>query len=215
MHKSTQLSSICKSGCICKSGYVLDELGGNCIKEESCPCHHGGQSYKEGSIIQNECNTCECMNSTWKCTDRICAGVCSAWGDSHYKTFDGKIYDFQGMCDYILAKASLRKEESFDVSIQNVPCGTTGVSCSKSVTFTIGDSESLETIVLTRGKELPLGIFKRIAMRTAGLFVFIDVPDLGVTVQWDKGDIIMLQFTCLLLKVLRVFCYVFYITYRY
>ncbi|XP_043259225.1 hemocytin isoform X1 [Colletes gigas] len=187
MHKSVRQPSVCKSGCVCRSGYVLDELGGKCIEEESCPCHHGGQSYKESSVIQNECNTCECTNGTWKCTDTICAGVCSAWGDSHYKTFDGKIYDFQGMCDYVLAKGSLGKEESYDVSIQNVPCGTTGVSCSKSITVTIGGNDNSETVALTRGKELPSGVFKRIAMRTAGLFVFVDVPDLGLTVQWDRG----------------------------
>ncbi|CAK9818181.1 SSPO [Anthophora quadrimaculata] len=187
MHKQVQKPSVCKSGCICKPGYVLDEPGGNCIKEESCPCHHGGQSYGEGSVIQNECNTCSCSNGTWKCTDRICAGVCSAWGDSHYKTFDGKMYDFQGMCDYVLVKGSLSLEDSFDVSIQNVPCGTTGVACSKSITIIIGGGQNLESIVLTRGKELPAGDFKRIATRTAGVFTFIDVPDMGLSVQWDKG----------------------------
>lgn len=74
MHKPIQKPLICKSGCTCKSGYVLDEPNGNCIEEKSCPCHHGGQSYGEGSAIQNECNTCKCMNGTWTCTDRICAG---------------------------------------------------------------------------------------------------------------------------------------------
>ncbi|XP_031828807.2 hemolectin [Nomia melanderi] len=188
MHKEVSIrSSDCKSGCVCKAGYVLDTLGGNCIKEESCPCHHGGQSFHEDSVIQNECNTCKCKNGRWDCTDRICAGVCSAWGDSHYKTFDGKIYDFQGMCDYVLAKGALNPEDCFVVSIQNVPCGTTGVSCSKSITFTIGHNDNSETIVLTRGKELPSGNFKRLVMRTAGLFVFIDAPDLGLSVQWDKG----------------------------
>lgn len=82
----------------------------------------------------------------------------------------------------------MSKEDCFDISIQNVPCGTTGVSCSKSITLTIG-SEDPETIALTRGKELPGGTFKRIAKRTAGLFVFIDVPDLGLTIQWDRGNI--------------------------
>nr|XP_034190302.1 hemocytin [Osmia lignaria] len=187
MHKPVQKSSVCKSGCVCKLGYVLDEPGGNCIKEQSCPCHHGGQSYKEGSVIQDECNTCECMNGTWKCTDRTCAGVCTAWGDSHYKTFDGKIYDFQGMCDYLLVKGSLSKVDTFDVSIQNVPCGTTGVACSKSVTLTVGSNESPESIVFTRGKELPSGNFKRIVVRTTDLFVFVDVPDMGLTLQWDRG----------------------------
>ncbi|XP_043601962.1 hemocytin isoform X2 [Bombus pyrosoma] len=187
MYKPVQKPSICKSGCICKPGYVLDKPDGICIKEESCSCHHGSQSYEEASIIQNDCNTCKCINGTWKCTDRTCAGVCSAWGNSHYKTFDGRLYDFEGICDYVFVKGSLSQEDCFDVSIQNVPCGTTGTSCSKSITLTIGSGQNSERIVLTRGKELPADNFKRISMREAGLFVFIDVPDMGLTVQWDKG----------------------------
>ncbi|KAK2585761.1 hypothetical protein KPH14_010370 [Odynerus spinipes] len=180
-------STDCKSGCICKSGYVLDVINGVCIKEEECPCHHGGKSYKEGLSIQSDCNTCQCISGKWNCTDRICAGVCSAWGDSHYETFDGKLFNFQGVCDYILAKGVLSKEETFDISTQNVPCGTTGVSCSKSITLKVGHGAKQEVITLTRGKALPKGSFKRIAIRTVGLFVFLDVPDLGLVLQWDKG----------------------------
>ncbi|XP_014469310.1 PREDICTED: hemocytin isoform X2 [Dinoponera quadriceps] len=188
MHISDERSpAVCTSGCVCKVGYVLDTPNGVCIPERDCPCHHGGKSYKEGSIIQADCNTCTCEGTKWKCTDRICAGVCSVWGDSHYKTFDGKMYDFQGICDYVLVKSKLSKEQSFDVSIQNVPCGTNGVACSKSITLVVGDGEQREELVLTKGKKLPKGPFKRMTIRTTEIFVFVDVPDLRLVLQWDKG----------------------------
>ncbi|KAG7205161.1 hypothetical protein KM043_018256 [Ampulex compressa] len=177
---------VCKSGCICKPGYVLNALNGTCIKETSCPCHHGGKSYEDKFTIQDGCNTCQCINGKWKCTDRICAGICSAWGDSHYKTFDNRFYEFQGICDYVFVKGALNKEDSFDVSIQNVPCGTTGASCSKSVVLIIGSGDNQEVVILTKGKELPVGNFNRMTMRIAGSFVFLDVPDFGLVVQWDK-----------------------------
>lgn len=65
---------VCTSGCVCKSGYVLDIANGICVKKEDCPCLHGGKSYKEGSVIQAECNTCTCKGTKWECTDRTCAG---------------------------------------------------------------------------------------------------------------------------------------------
>lgn len=58
-----------------------------------------------------------CQNGTWTCTQRQCTAECSAWGDSHYKTFDGKHYDYQGQCDYVLAKGFLGSD-AFDVTVQ-------------------------------------------------------------------------------------------------
>ncbi|XP_046603352.1 hemocytin isoform X1 [Neodiprion virginianus] len=189
----SESQSICKPGCICKKNHVLDVPSGKCVKETECPCYHGGNSYKEGSSMQEECNTCTCNNGKWKCTDRICDGVCSAWGDSHYTTFDGKAYEFQGVCDYVLSKGSLSPEEAFEISTLNVPCGTTGVTCSKSISLLVGTGVDQETVTLTKGKELPKESYKRIAIRRAGLFVFLDVPDLGLVLQWDEGTRVYLR----------------------
>jgi hypothetical protein len=189
MHNPPQYSpAICRPGCRCKKGYVLDSHTKKCIKPVDCPCHHGGKSYGEGDIIQEDCNTCKCESGKWLCSERVCAGICTAWGDSHYKTFDGRIYDFYGNCDYILVKGSLGFDDIFDVSIQNVPCGSSGISCSKSVTLRVGSSERQEVITFTGEKPIPsytnLG---RITIREAGLFVFAEVFDLGLVLQWDRG----------------------------
>lgn len=59
-----------------------------------------------------------CKDASWECTKKPCPGECVAWGDSHYKTFDGKAFDFQGQCDYILVKGTMGNDNSFDISIQ-------------------------------------------------------------------------------------------------
>lgn len=182
-----QSPAVCQPGCVCKKGYVLDTISRTCVKRKECPCYHSGKSYFEEALIQQDCNTCKCSNGKWNCSDRICSKACSVWGDSHYTTFDEKSFDFQGSCDYVLAKGSLGEDDTFDISIQNVPCGNVEVSCSKSVTLTVGSSNNQESITLAHGKDIPFRIFKRIIIRRSGLFIFLDVPDLGLVLQWDQG----------------------------
>ncbi|KAG5886861.1 hypothetical protein JTB14_017666 [Gonioctena quinquepunctata] len=180
-------SSVCHSGCQCKKGYVLDTSSKQCVKPTECPCHHGGKSYKEKSTVQSECNTCLCQNGRWKCTDRQCTAECSAWGDSHYKTFDGKRFDYQGQCDYVLAKASLGSDK-FDITIQNVPCGSLGTTCSKSITVRVSSGKDTDTIILAKDKSIPrYKIYKHVTVRTKGTFVIVEAPDLGLNVHWDRG----------------------------
>ncbi|KAJ8974052.1 hypothetical protein NQ317_002298, partial [Molorchus minor] len=188
MHSPDYFSaSVCHSGCQCKEGYVLDTTSKNCVKPTECPCHHGGRSYGENATVQSDCNTCKCQNGKWKCTDRLCTAECSAWGDSHYKTFDGKHFDYQGQCDYVLAKGSLGSD-GFDISIQNVPCGSLGTACSKSITVRVSSGEDNESTTLAKEKRIPkYKTFKHITVREKGLFVIVEAPDLGLVVHWDKG----------------------------
>ncbi|KAF7263559.1 hypothetical protein GWI33_001874, partial [Rhynchophorus ferrugineus] len=188
MHKNDHYSpAVCHSGCKCKEGYVLDTRNKRCVKPTDCPCQHGGRSYRENAIVQNDCNTCTCKNGKWSCTDRQCTAECSAWGDSHYKTFDGKSFDYQGQCDYVLAKGNLGTD-SFDVTIQNVPCGTLGTSCSKSITIRITSGEENEIITLANDKTIPKLVTKaHVTVREKGLFVIVEAPDMGLVIHWDKG----------------------------
>ncbi|XP_076328320.1 mucin-5B-like isoform X2 [Tachypleus tridentatus] len=94
------------------------------------------------------------------------------------------MFDFQGDCEYILSKGKLDKSRSFTVIIKNVPCGTSGVTCSKSLTVDVGGEEK---VTLTQNKPVPkTGYTSNFIVREVGLFVSVYTKH-GVTVQWDKG----------------------------
>ncbi|CAG5895700.1 unnamed protein product [Menidia menidia] len=114
------------SGCVCPQGTVLQD--DRCILPDECPCHHNGQLYYGNETITKDCNTCVCKERRWHCTQSLCTGVCAATGDPHYVTFDGRCYSFLGDCQYVLARET---SGLFSVTAENVPCGSTGVTCTK------------------------------------------------------------------------------------
>lgn len=45
-----------------------------------------------------------CEKRQWKCTQRVCDGVCRVIGETHYISFDGLKFSFPGPCQYVLAQ---------------------------------------------------------------------------------------------------------------
>ncbi|XP_041522462.1 mucin-5B [Microtus oregoni] len=181
-------STHCVSGCVCPSGLVADGNGG-CIAEEDCPCVHNEATYRPGESIRVDCNNCTCKNRRWECTDQPCMGACVAYGDGHFVTFDGERYIFEGSCEYTLAQDYCRGNTSTDgtfrIITENVPCGTTGTTCSKTIKIFV---ESYELIlhegnfkVVERG---PSGD-PPYKIRYMGIFLVIEIRS-GIVVSWDR-----------------------------
>uniref|UniRef100_A0A8C7QRY5 SCO-spondin n=1 Tax=Oncorhynchus mykiss TaxID=8022 RepID=A0A8C7QRY5_ONCMY len=176
-----------RAGCVCPQGTVL--LGNHCVLPEQCPCHHNGRLYYNNDTITKDCNTCICKERRWHCGQSLCAGTCVATGDPHYVTFDGRCFSFLGDCEYVLAQ---EVGGLFSVTAENVPCGSTGVTCTKSVSLNVGNT----AIHLLRGKavtvnSMPVTLPKSysgsgLTLERVGLFVSLS-SRLGVTLLWDGG----------------------------
>ncbi|XP_059682108.1 mucin-2 [Gavia stellata] len=188
-------STQCVPGCMCPAGLVLDENGG-CISDEKCPCIHNEAIYQPGEKINVDCNTCVCKNRKWECTEDQCLGTCAVYGDGHYNTFDDKRFSFNGNCEYTLVQDHCGKSGTangtFRVITENIPCGNTGTTCSKSIKVFL---ESYELILL----EEHVSVIKRgqnhevpYTFRYMGIYLVIETTS-GLILMWDKKTSIFIK----------------------
>ncbi|KAF4010044.1 hypothetical protein G4228_001256 [Cervus hanglu yarkandensis] len=183
----------CEPGCVCPDGLVASGDGG-CVPVSDCPCVHNEASYQPGQTIRIGCNTCTCRSRMWRCTDQPCLATCAVYGDGHYLTFDGRDYSFSGDCEYTLLQdhcgGNGSAQDSFRVVTENVPCGTTGTTCSKAIKIFLGSYElklsDKKLEVIETGPRPPYSI------RQMGIYLVVDT-EVGLVLLWDKGTSIFLR----------------------
>ncbi|KAM8889404.1 mucin-5B-like [Synchiropus picturatus] len=127
-------------GCGCSMGTYMDE-NGRCVSASDCPCYDGENIIPSGQTINKDGGTCSCRNRKFTCTNNVCDAVCGIYGDGHYITFDDKRFEFSGECEYSLAQDYCGSDSgSFRIVTENVRCGTTGTTCSKTIKIYLGVS---------------------------------------------------------------------------
>ncbi|XP_078538894.1 mucin-5B-like isoform X2 [Lissotriton helveticus] len=182
----------CTSGCMCPEDLVMND-DGDCIKEDDCTCTRNGTSYQSGENITVGCNTCKCSRGKWNCTQEEVLGTCVLYGEGHYITFDNRRYVFNGNCEYILAQDFCDSIGTFRVITENVPCGTIGTTCSKSIKLYVGSC--LLILSGNHYKETVCNIEQvPYKVREHGIFLVIDVG-IGLILIWDKKTRITIKLT--------------------
>ncbi|XP_058866453.1 IgGFc-binding protein-like isoform X1 [Acipenser ruthenus] len=211
------LDAPCMEGCRCATGFVLS--GVNCVPSSECGCLHNNVYYQPGesffpeSLCQQRCTCgsngqirclpftcakgekCSVENGVRKCIPVMVSGKCSASGDPHYRSFDGRAFDFQGTCTYTLAvscpkSGAMGSVEPFSVHMQNEKWGRGTVAVTKLVELGIYGSNFTLTQGLS-GKVKVDGIMwnipavlDRVSVTQHGLNVLIQT-EAGVEVVYD------------------------------
>jgi hypothetical protein len=134
------------------------------------------------------------------------------FGDPHYKTFDGKVFNFQGSCKYLLTKDCSVKEanssNAFSIRITNDARDTVAYSWLRTVTVRMGTTKvSLlqKMRVKVDGKKVTLPYIKlgvlsvmrdgyRVILRTnGGACVGVSVPPVhNCGGRWDPSLLLLL-----------------------
>lgn len=120
--------------------------------------------------------------------------TCSVFGNSHYRTFDGKEYEFQGECGHVmvtdLCRHSKNKKASIKIEAKSERSGSSGITHTREVNVNVhgitfkmskGAKKVVVTSPVTYEQQKHYKLFEH-----AGSYVQL-VTDYGISVLWDNG----------------------------
>ncbi|KAF7994405.1 hypothetical protein HCN44_003877 [Aphidius gifuensis] len=183
------------------------------IEESRASCTYSGKTYEDGQTWNlDSCKACECKQGKVLCAMPMCPpvpspcpantrlehpkgqccprcsevdGICTVFGDPHYKTFDGKFFSFKGACKYQLVNDCAGR--SFSIRVTNDARSTKSSSWTKTIALKMD------------GVKLNLGQKMRIKINGSRVSIPYSIPNL---LDINKTDDSVLVTTHLGIKIL-------------
>nr|CAB3225931.1 BMP-binding endothelial regulator protein [Phallusia mammillata] len=174
----------------------------------NCTDHRGRLVQHEHSIMDN-CVTCRCSNGSFgcqkvECENRVIScpqghtlerkpgaccpscvpepGTCVVFGDPHYRTFDGRPFNFQGSCNYMLAKDCMGK--NFTVIAEN--------NSKQSKRFSWTNSVHLRLIHAAPDNDTVVSLYQHLAATVNGAKVALPYVD-GDVIMWMEQQMLKVR----------------------
>ncbi|TRY85791.1 hypothetical protein DNTS_014593 [Danionella cerebrum] len=179
----------CVPGCICPAGLL--KHGDECFDPHACPCLWKGKEYYPGDRVSSPCHQCVCQHGMFQCEFRPCPSMCTVYGDRHYRTFDGFLFDYISVCKVYLVKSSV--DTTVTVTAENIDCFESGVICRKSLHISVG--RSFVVFDDDTGKPNPSSVIdrQRVYIWHAGYFTIVHMLGEDLTVVWDRKTTVHIQ----------------------
>ncbi|XP_039596385.1 otogelin [Polypterus senegalus] len=180
----------CQSGCVCPHGFL--KHGDKCFQPSECPCLWKGKEFYPGERVSSACHSCVCQHGSFQCVFHPCPSMCTAYGDRHFRTFDGLLFDYIGACRVYLVKSG--DELPLSVAAENVDCYDSGVICRKSLSINIG--RSFVVFDSGSGEPSPASLIdkrQQLFIWQAGFYTIVHAPMEDITVLWDHHTTIHVQ----------------------
>ncbi|KAK7602496.1 hypothetical protein V9T40_008085 [Parthenolecanium corni] len=185
--------------------------------ENRTVCFVGDKVFRNGETWQeSECKTCSCFRGEVKCAIEQCHqsnarcpqnmtlqkepgscchkcieedGVCTVYGDPHYKTFDGRSFSFQGLCKYQLTGDC--QDQSFFIRVTNDGRSTKTSAWTKTVSIRMGKLKvnlGDKMRVKVNGERVPLPFENYFVNVTKTAYSVLVQTNLGIKVVWDGNS---------------------------
>ncbi|XP_068097894.1 IgGFc-binding protein-like [Hyperolius riggenbachi] len=200
------LNDDCSQECTCDPVSGLSCRNKTCVEGEQCQIQDGVRTCVSTDPCKSKTcrlkESCHLRNGIPVCVADF-TSQCWAWGDPHYETFDGYIYDVQGTCRYIMVQHQGTDHDQnlvpFLLTAKNDNRGSQAVSYVKSIELTmygikisaqIGGFPKIHVNDVITNLPVTLADGKMTASLSGFTVVITTEPGLEVVYDWNANCVI-------------------------